>query len=206
MAIRRFSNSSIATGAKSSKLWDGETFPGYFESIATVVVGSSGASEIIFDNIPQNYTHLQIRFTARSTRDYNGNSGDVIAVQINSGNINTTNAHWLYGNGSSALAATNNPYIALITDVSGGAAYTHPSNFGSGIIDIIDYSNSNKNKTVKALSGFDTNGGPTNGDLGAILLASSFYNTTASISRLRITCLVNFMQHSNFALYGIRSI
>ena len=50
MAIRRFSTSNL-TGGKSSKLWDQETFPGYFESIATVVVGSAGSATIDFTNM-----------------------------------------------------------------------------------------------------------------------------------------------------------
>ena len=54
MAIRRFSTSNLS-GTKSSKIWDQETTPGYFESIATVIVPSAGASSITFSNIPSTY-------------------------------------------------------------------------------------------------------------------------------------------------------
>jgi hypothetical protein len=38
-----------------------------YESIATVTVGSGGASEVEFTSIPSTYTHLQIRALARNT-------------------------------------------------------------------------------------------------------------------------------------------
>jgi ribosomal protein L21E len=204
LSIRRFSATSISsTGSKSSKLWDQETSLGFYESIASAVVDASSQSTIIFDNLPQNYTHLQLRITARSNRDYNGNSGDVVYIQINN-SISPTATHWLYGQGGSVISTTNNPYLTLITDVSGGSTYTHPSNFGVGIVDILDYSNTNKNTTMRAFSGFDTNGGPNNGDLGASLISSNFYNTTAAVTKLTLGCLSTFQQHSSFALYGIR--
>ena len=78
MAIRKLSNSSIITGTKSSKFWDQETFPGYFESIATVIVGSAGQATISFSNIPQNFTDLIVVLSAA------GNGGPYnTAIRIN---------------------------------------------------------------------------------------------------------------------------
>lgn len=205
MSIRRFSATSISsTGGKSSKLWDQETTLGTYESIATAVVDSSNAAAVIFSNIPQNYAHLQLRYTARATRDYTGNSSDVIQLAINSGIINATKSHWLYGNGSSMTSTVNTPYVGVLTSVSGGALYTNSSNFASGIADILDYSSTTKNKTTRTFSGYDTNGGPSNGDFGVVLLASGFYDTTAAITTLGVYCLTNFVENSSFSLYGIR--
>lgn len=205
MSVRKFSTASILSPAyKNSKIWDGETFPGYFESIATVVVPSAGQALITFDNIPQNYTHLQVRYMARSTRNYSGNSSDVLIMTFNT-DKNALNTHWLYGNGTSAAATTNNPYISVFTDVSGGSTFTNPAMFGVGVIDILDYTNTNKYKTVRCLSGYDTNGGPNNGDYGTTLLSSSMYDITSAVSKITFSCLTQFMQYSHFALYGIRS-
>lgn len=205
MAIRRLSTTSItSTGGKSSKLWDQETTLGTYESIATAIVDSSTSTSVVFSNIPQNYAHLQLRYTARSTRDYSGNSSDVIQLALNSGIIIATKSHWLYGNGSSMTSTINTPYTGVLTSNSGGALYTNPSNFASGIVDIFDYSSTVKNKTSRTLSGYDTNGGPSNGDYGVILLASGFHDTTAAITTLGIYCLTNFVENSSFSLYGIR--
>ena len=66
MSVRKFSTASILSPSyKNSKIWDGETFPGYFESIQTIVVATSGTTLVEFTNIPQNYTHLQVRAVAR---------------------------------------------------------------------------------------------------------------------------------------------
>ena len=73
MAIKRLTGTGIQSrNAKSSKVWDGESSMGAFESIATAVVDSSGASSITFSNIPQTYKNLQIRYIARNQ----GSSGD----------------------------------------------------------------------------------------------------------------------------------
>jgi hypothetical protein len=53
VSIKRFSTGSISSPTpKNSKLWDQETFPGTFESIASAVVDASGATTITFSSIP----------------------------------------------------------------------------------------------------------------------------------------------------------
>ena len=60
MSIKRFSTGSISSPTpKNSKLWDQETFPGTFESIASAVVDASGATTITFSSSPSTYAHLQ---------------------------------------------------------------------------------------------------------------------------------------------------
>ena len=92
----------------------------------------------------------------------------------------------------------------MFISASGGALYTNSSNFASGIADILDYSNTTKNKTTRTFSGYDTNGGPSNGDFGIVMLGSGFYNTTAAVTSLGIYSLTNFVENSSFSLYGIR--
>jgi hypothetical protein len=71
--------------------------------------------------------------------------------------------------------------------------------FGAGIIDILDYADTNKYKTVRALSGTDNNGS------GDIILGSGLYQQTTAITSITLEANgVNWLTNSSFALYGIR--
>jgi hypothetical protein len=164
---------------------------GDYESIATVTVGSGGSSSISFSSIPSTYQHLQIRaLTGNATHPNN--------VANFTYNSDTTNAnyrnHWLYGNGSSVFAGTDG-------NVRGNGLMGNSMSIGpsSWIVDILDYNNTNKNKTVRYLNGYDTNGG------GGVWFASSLWMSTAAISNIEIsTSAGSFAQYSSFALYGIK--
>ena len=75
--------------------------------------------------------------------------------------------------------------------------------FDYAIIDILDYSNINKTKVIKAQSGYDLNGVSTNGQFVYI---SAFYNSTAPITSLAPTLYysTSYAPFSQFALYGVK--
>jgi hypothetical protein len=157
--------------------------------IATVTVGSGGASTVEFTNIPQSYEHLQLRFMLRSNRS---NTLDVAGLQINSNYY--VQAHSLNGDGSS-VSSSNAIGLTLIA-----AASASSNIFGVGIIDILDYTNSNKNRVARALSGFDNNGS------GNAFFASGLW-TSANPATSLILYPANgtaFVQYSQAALYGIK--
>ena len=131
-----------------------------FESIATVSVGSGGATSAEFTSIPATYSHLQVRLLARDTRNA---SGDNFSIQFNSDTTaaNYVSYHWILGDGSTvtagALAAGVQGQI-VIGEVS--TAQTSASIFSAGVFDILDYANTNKYKTVRNLNGsFSTSPG-----------------------------------------------
>jgi hypothetical protein len=169
----------------------------YMEPIATTLVGSGGVNQITFNDIPQTYKHLQIRGIGRSTTG--GSGADDLYMRINSDYGANYANHSLYGDGTSAgsSAATNGSYIrfaALLMRVSQTANL-----FGSAIIDILDYTNSNKNKTIRALVGEDRNGA------GQVQLISGLWINTTSISSITFYPEANsFAQYSRFSLYGIK--
>lgn len=178
-------------------MWDGETFPGYFESIATVVVGSAGQSTITFSNIPQNYAHLQLRVTARQAGNYV--DGSFVSLQFNSDTGANYVMHRLLGDGSNASSAAftglNNNSLERITNAS-----QISSNFGVLVVDILDYTNTNKFKTIKNLGGHDNNGG------GWVVMNSNLWRSTSAVTRIDLGVDTGaFQQYSHFALYGIRS-
>ena len=187
----------ILPGILSSQI-SGHLSTNSFESIATVTVGSGGAAYVEFTSIPSTYTHLQIRASARQSTSnvlndtllqFNGDTGS-----------NYFRNHSLYGDGASSGAGagsqTTSIYVAYMVD-NGSTANV----FGAVIIDILDYTSTNKNKTVRTLQGHDANGS------GWINLRSGlwFPSTPAAITSLRITAAsANFNQYSSFALYGVK--
>jgi len=171
--------------------------PSSYESIASVTVGSGGATDITFSSIPATYTHLQIRGIARDARVANEDS---ISVKYNndSGN-NYFGYHQIYGDGSTAAAYAGNASTTqmFLDRIAGNSATA--SIFGAIIIDILDYANTNKYKTQKVLGGVDRNGA------GAIAFTSGLWMSTSAINEITLAgANGNFSQYTQFALYGIK--
>jgi hypothetical protein len=167
----------------SGKLWQPD---GAFDSLATVTVPSGGLASITFAGIPNTYKHLQIRHFVRGSVALYGN------IRFN-GDTTTSNYrnHALYGGGTSAVAntAANSAYYPE-------DAFTQ---WGSGVLDILDYSSSTKNKVMRELGGWDNNGN------GIIYLASNLWINTNPITSISITTSSGtFDQYSQFSLYGVK--
>ena len=163
-----------------------------FESIATSIIGAGGASSVTFSSIPSTYSHLQIRFMATAASTATG-----VLLQINSDTGTNYARHSLYGNGSSAAAtaatSTSSPYIQSY------GADTTTTNPTVAVVDILDYANTNKYKTIRVLTGTDKNGS------GAIEFNSMLWLNTNAITNLAVYGTSNFAQYSHFALYGIKA-
>jgi hypothetical protein len=182
---------SIKNKTKSGSLLVGnEPFElGDYRSIATVTVGAGGATEVEFTSIPSWYSHLQIRCILN-------NVNISIRMRFN-GDTNTNYSdHILYGDGTSALAAgvADKNHISF-TQYSVATTST----FHASVIDILDYNNTNKNKTVRSLTGSDTNGA------GFVALSSGLWRNTNAITSIKWTVAGgSWTQGSSFALYGIK--
>jgi hypothetical protein len=167
-----------------------------YESIATVTVGSGGSSTISFTSIPATYTHLQIRGIGRTTTAAAG--GANFGVRFNSDTSSNYTYHLLSGNGSATNAAgggnTNQVYFADLISRDGNTA----SVYSDFVIDILDYLNTNKFKTVRGLAGWDSNGS------GQIGLSSGVWRNTNAITAITLVPDDNFKQYTSFALYGIK--
>jgi len=168
-----------------------------YESIATTTVGSGGSATVTFSSIPATYTHLQIRGIARSLE---ANTGvDVPYVKFNSDSGSNYSWHQIDGNGSTASAGNGlsqtfmrGGFIALNNELA--------NTFGAVIIDILDYANTNKYKTIRSLSG--TNYNNTSGAVG--FFSGSWRNTNAITTITLQASVANLAQYSQFALYGIK--
>lgn len=70
---------------------------------------------------------------------------------------------------------------------------------GVGVIDVLDYANTNKYKTVRSLNGIELNGS------GVIEFNSGNWRNTAAITSIEfVTASGNFNVGSTLALYGIK--
>ena len=175
-----------------------------YESITTVTVGAGGTSTITFSSIPSTYTHLQIRGIARSTLA--GVNPDNIAFRFNSDSGSNYSTHNLY-----ATSFGSNVYAGAFTSLSYGylpsaipSAGSLSNDFCGFVIDILDYRNTSKNKTVRALSGWDENAVQSPNFYNRIQLSSSAWLSTSAITQIDFTNSANFAQYSSFALYGIK--
>jgi hypothetical protein len=170
-----------------------------YESIATVTVSSS-VSTISFTSIPSTFKHLQIRFLARCSRtDY---TVAALFARFNSDSGSNYSGHYLGGNGSSAFAYGGANYTFAPAGLASGANVS-ASIFSGGVIDVLDYQNTNKYKTVRSLAGFNYN---TSGSGDEVNLQSGSWRNTNAITSIDFTLETGatFSQYSQFALYGIK--
>jgi hypothetical protein len=202
MAIR-----SLKNGTFSRSLLVGNTAydPPDFESIATVFVGSGGAANVEFTSIPSTFAHLQIRAIIQTNRGTY--TVDEFNLQVNG----VTSANYSRHELLSSAMSNDTPYsqgsgsetkMANIPTISGVKA----NYFGAAIIDILDYANTNKYKTLRYLGGADSNG-DTVGLHNVLGLGSgALYVNTNAITSIKMYPQngTQFNQYSRFALYGVK--
>ena len=171
----------------SGRLWEPQ---GAYDALATVTVPSGGAASITFAAIPQGYKHLQVRAFCLNTGQ------DTLFLAYNG---DTTGAnyrdHQVGGNASSVFAFSN----AGVNGGGAGIGLTSQTAGAGNIIDILDYTNTTKNKVARTLWGVDRNGA------GSVGLFSHLYMNTSPVTSITFsTFTYPFAQHSQFTLYGVR--
>jgi hypothetical protein len=173
---------------------------GDYESIATYTLTGS-VSNVEFTSIPSTYKHLQIRFICRTTR---ATAGSYMLMQYNGDTGSNYADHGLRGTGGGGAPTTDNASSQTFVSVNRIAGSTAPSNvFGVGIIDILDYTNTNKKKVSRYIAGLETNQNNTNSE---VWFGSGLWNVTTTISSIKFTEAASgdFVQYSQFALYGYK--
>lgn len=203
MATSRVKTSSILQGfPKSRSLLAGNTAysPSSYESIATTTVGSGGTATITFSSIPATFTHLQLRFICRDSNA--AATDDGVTMQFNGDTAANYNRHSVYGDGATATSSGNgSPFTYISAGLSAGGGHASGV-FAPGVLDILDYKNTNKYKTTRRLAGLDVNGAG-----GIIQFASGLWLSTSAITSITLKVVdgsYNFAQYSSIALYGIR--
>jgi len=170
-----------------------------FDLLETTTIASGNtSSSITFSNLNtySDYKHLQIRATIRTNRS--GNQDDLMMVRFNGDTGTNYAGHAIYGNGSTiaSFSQASQTYIRSIY-VNGADAATN--SYMGMVLDLLDYSNTSKNKTIRALHGTH--------NYNWISLASGFWNNTAAITSITFNMVLtatSFVAGTRFSLYGIK--
>jgi len=182
-------------GTSASAASSAITTANSYTAIATTSAPSGTLGGITFINIPQKYRSLQLRLFMRSVNTggaygtiYTGFNGDTFAA-------NNYWNHTMQGDGSSVnLAGAVGQQVNVITipwnSVTSG-------NFATVVIDLVDYADTNKYKTVRYLVGWEANG------TGRAGVGSAVWQNFAPISSIYMSPDGGWAQYSHAALYGI---
>jgi hypothetical protein len=200
MGIRSLRTASISTGVKRSKVWDQSAvvLTGAFEPIATAF-GTGSNQVFTFSSIPQGYKHLQIR-ASLVTSGLGGTPtqyGGWVTVNGDTGSNYTD--HTVYGDGASAAAYSSVPRANTgIINYSTNGTYS-----ASNIVDLLEYSSTNRFKTFRSFLGGDSNGN------GFIALSSGLWRNTSAITSISLHLNAGFGGHNfttdaRVSLYGIK--
>ena len=153
---------------------------------------------ITFSNIPQTYQHLQVRWFSR----FSGNDA-YIAYYYNS-DTTDSNYSWEYFGGNGSSVYNGGPTF------SGQAVYV-PNNSslasvaGMLVMDILDYTSTNKLKISRTMWGYDLNGS------GGANIGSGMWKTAGSaITSIKFDARAfgstsDFAANSTIQLYGIKA-
>ena len=169
-----------------------------YQAIATVTVGSGGASNIEFTSIPGTYTDLLVKVSAR--QDAAGTNGQ-FQMRFNGSSSTIYSRRKIYGDGSSALSNSGSSEDAFqYIDVprTGATANT----FGNVEIYIPNYAGSN-NKSISIDAVTEQNGTTAYAEFYAGLWAST--SAITSITLIPMGASEKFLQYSTATLYGIKN-
>jgi hypothetical protein len=164
-------------------------------AIATVTVGSGGASTIEFTSIPNTFTDLSVLLSTRSTdtglrtdikMTFNGSRSSYSGKEIRNadGTVSSTTSNTTYVdmwriNGTSTTASTFTNHSLYIPN------YASSNNKSFSIDDVLE-----NNSTSSYYLGF----------------AAGLWSNSSAINQITFTCgSGNFAQYSTATLYGIKN-
>lgn len=169
-----------------------------YELISATTV-STPAYSITLNSIPQTYTDLLLKISARS--DY-GSAGHEMSIQTNSITSGYGN-RMAYVSGSSVLSATaSNPAHTWAGGVVGASATSNT--FSNCELYFPNYSSTTLAKSMSCDVTTENNAS----SVGALWINSGLNTSTAAITSLTLNCwqsFINFVAGSTFYLYGIKN-
>ena len=166
--------------------------PDTFIKIASVTVGSGGASSIDFTSIPSTYTDLVVKYSIRTTA---ANQVDYLKCEFN-GSTTSYTERVLYGYGTTVGSASNSGSYDNI--INGGA--NTASTFSNGEIYVPNYAGSNY-KSFSSDSVAESNSTSYN----MLMLAAELWSNTSAITSIKLSDYSSstIAQYSTATLYGI---
>lgn len=162
-----------------------------YELIESSFISTSGVFQVDFANLPQTYKHLQLRIVMRDA-----SSGPVVEkIGFNDNLSLAYDTHNLQGNGSSVIS---NMILGQDTIQSWRSPGSNAASniFSSTILDILDYTSSTKNTTIRSFYVFT-------GSTNEIALRSGAWRNTAAITSVKVYT-GGFAIGSRLSIYGIK--
>jgi hypothetical protein len=168
--------------------------PDTFIKIASVTVGSGGASSIDFTSIPSTYTDLLLKISGRNTAN-----SSILDLTFN-GSTSGYSYRGVYGVGSGSPASNNGSSVTSIALLALEVSTYTASTFSSQDIYIHNYTGS-QNKSVSVDETTENN---------AVLSVASLYAglwaNSAAITSIKLDPdSGNFAEYSTATLYGIKN-
>lgn len=157
--------------------------------LANITLGSA-ASTVTFSSIPATYRDLVLISSVRLTT---GGAAGSLLFRANGDSGN--NYSWVYMLGNGALPASASS-VGVSIGVVGQAESSSTSSFGVGVAHFLDYSATDKNKTVLARADATSNGPQA---------WTTRWANNAAITSLVISSAESMVAGSSFSLYGIAS-
>jgi len=193
MAITKVSNSSLKNLNKYDSFLAGNAA---YDPGATFLIARTSPTSgttVTFSSIPSTYKNLQIRASS-----IHGSGGSNAYIRFNSDSGSNYVSHALVGTGSAAAAYVGSGPSGNNISFLGynGNVATYPNTL---IMDIVDYANTSKNKTVRTFWGADQNSTG-----GSIELTSGLWMSTSAINSITFTYGYAFTTGTTFALYGLK--
>jgi hypothetical protein len=172
---------------------------GDFEWIATGTTNTSSPS-ITFSSIPQTYKHLQIRGIGNAS--YGSNDYGALGIRFNSDTGTNYTRHGFRSN----LGQSTPSHIALT-----GTTFASPTEgvflnstasdwMGTNVIDILDYTATDKYKTARGISGVVWTSSS-----GMVMFGAGMWKNTAAVTSITVYQQnANWGTGTSFALYGLK--
>lgn len=169
--------------------------PEHHVLLQEATVGAGGAASVTFSNIDQSYQHLQIRYIMRRTTT---GVSDFRVIFNGVTSAGTYRQHYLLGDGSSVSSGQSTTDTNMLVWYSAGSDAGN-NVFSAGIMDVLDYSATTKNKTLRSFNGLDMNGS------GLLMFSSGLFINTSAVSSIALNASVgNWAQYTAFQLYGVK--
>jgi hypothetical protein len=173
------------------------------EAIATTYLEADAAS-VTFSSIPATYEHLQLRANTKCIKSTgSGAVWNNITVEDASGGMGANYyAHTVYARSSTVSVNTGSGATKWdFADATSSASSSAPSAwYGSIIVDILDYTNTNKNTTIMFTCGNSTG-------VSGVSFGSGMVPDTDTIVSLTFGFGADgdTLRGSEFTLYGLNS-
>ena len=169
------------------------------EAIATQYLEADAAS-VTFSGIPATYQDLQLRMMIQGRRTDSTNTTE---IRLNGDTASNYSGHAMYGTGSNqyGFGVAAHGYLGYSSVLYTPSGTKPRESYAVGIVDIADYANTNKNKTVMINWGIDLVG------YGFVGFVSGCWDSTAAVTSVSITINPTYDtgRGSSFTLYGLNS-